>query len=107
MNVALRKTMTLAEYLAWEDRQELRHEFDGLRPVAMTGGTAAHSTLQTNLAAAIVYRLRGKPCRFYNNDLKFLTAKGTVRYPDGMVVCAPVDPQGEVGGEPERRVRGA
>jgi Uma2 family endonuclease len=91
MNVALRKTMTLAEFLEWEDRQELKHEFDGFRPVAMSGGTAGHASIQRNLAVALQPRLRGEPCRFYGGDLKFLTAEGTVRYPDGMVVCVPVD----------------
>ena len=33
--------MTLAEFLDWEERQELRYEFDGFQPIAMTGGTAA------------------------------------------------------------------
>lgn len=49
MNVALRKPMTLEQFLAWEDRQELKFEFDGFRPVAMTGGTAAHSAIQRNI----------------------------------------------------------
>jgi len=93
MNVAVRKPMTLAEFLAWEEQQELRHEFDGLRVIAMAGGTAAHSAIQGNLAAALIPRLRGGPCRFHGSDLKFLTAEGTVRYPDGMVVCAPVAPK--------------
>jgi Uma2 family endonuclease len=73
MNVAVRKPMTLAEYLACEERQELRHEFDGLRVIAMAGGTAAHSAIQGNLAAALIPRLRGGPCRFHGSDLKFLT----------------------------------
>ena len=30
---------TLEEFLDWERGQELRHEFDGVQPVAMTGGT--------------------------------------------------------------------
>jgi Uma2 family endonuclease len=91
MNVALPKPMTLAEFLAWEDRQELKHEFDGVGPVAMTGGTLGHSAVQRNLAVALQPRLRGKPCDFYGSDAKFLTAEGTVRYPDGMVVCGTVD----------------
>ena len=37
--------MTLAEFLAWEERQELPYEFDGLPPVAMTGGTVAHDRI--------------------------------------------------------------
>ena len=92
MNVALRKTMTLAEFLDWEDRQELKHEFDGRGPVAMAGGTARHSSIQGNLAVSLITRLRGKPCQFFNSDMKFVTAEGTVRYPDGMVVCTAVDP---------------
>ena len=45
MNLALRKPMTLDEFLAWEERQESRHEFDGFQPVAMTGGSYAHDTV--------------------------------------------------------------
>jgi Uma2 family endonuclease len=91
MNLGLRKPTTLAEFLEWEERQPLRYEFDGVGPVAMTGGTAGHAVVQGNLAIAVGGRLRGKPCRFYGSDLKFQVAEGHVRYPDGMVVCRPVD----------------
>jgi Uma2 family endonuclease len=91
MNLAPRKPTTLAEFLEWEERQPLRYEFDGVGPVAMTGGTAGHAAVQRNLAIAVGGRLRGKPCRFYGSDLKFQVAEGHVRYPDGMVVCRPVD----------------
>jgi Uma2 family endonuclease len=74
MNLALRKPMTLAEFLEWEERQPLRYEFDGVGPVAMVGGTAGHADIQANLAAALRTRLRGKPCRFYGSDLKFQVA---------------------------------
>jgi len=91
MNLALRKPMTLAEFLEWEERQPMRYEFDGIGPVAMTGGTYGHSTIQGNLATALGGRLRGKRCRFHGSDLKFRVAEGHVRYPDGMVLCSPVD----------------
>ena len=91
MNLALRKPMTLAEFLEWEERQPLRYEFDGVGPVAMTGGTAGHADIQANLATALRTRLRGSSCRFYGSDLKFQVAEDHVRYPDGMVVCSPVD----------------
>jgi hypothetical protein len=42
MSVAMQMPMSLAEFLAWEEHRELRYEFDGLEPVAMTGGTIAH-----------------------------------------------------------------
>src|SRR5208282_1955507 len=90
MNLALRKPMTLAEFLEWEERQPQRYEFDGVGPVAMTGGTYGHSTIQGNLATAVGGHLRGKPCRFHGSDLKFQVAEGHIRYPDGMVVCVPI-----------------
>jgi hypothetical protein len=40
MTITAQKPMTLAELLAWEERRELRYDFDGVAPVAMTGGTA-------------------------------------------------------------------
>jgi hypothetical protein len=37
MSLALDKPMTLAQFLAWEERQAARYEFDGFHPVAMAG----------------------------------------------------------------------
>ncbi len=91
MTLALRQPVTLAEFLAWEERQPLRYEFDGVGPVAMTGGTAGHAAIQANLAIAIGGRLRGGPCRFFGSDLKIKTADDHIRYPDGVVVCSSVD----------------
>ena len=91
MNLALRKPMTLAEFLEWEERQPLRYEFDGVGPVAMTGGTYGHSTVQGNLATALGGLCEASRVDFHGSDLKFQVAEGHVRYPDGMVVCSPVD----------------
>ena len=44
MSAAL-KPLTLAEFLAWERAQPERYEFDGVQPVAMTGGSRAHSRI--------------------------------------------------------------
>jgi Uma2 family endonuclease len=88
MNLAVRKPMSLAEFFDWEERQELRYEFDGVLPVAMTGGTAGHATIQRNLVMAVGGRLRGKSCQFYGSDLKIQVADDHIRYPDGMVVCS-------------------
>ena len=60
MSVALRKAMTVGEFLAWEERQELRYEFDGFAPMAMTGGSLEHSAIERNLITALTVRLRGK-----------------------------------------------
>lgn len=90
MNVALRRPTTLDEFLAWEREQELRYEFDGLRPVAMTGGTIAHSEIARNVVEALRLRLQGKPCRAFRGDLKIMVV-GRARYPDAMVTCSVAD----------------
>ncbi len=89
MNVALRLTMTLQQYLDWEERQATKHEFDGVAPVAMTGARAAHVAIAANLVIALGIRLRGGPCRVYGSDLK-LRVGDKVRYPDAMVICGAV-----------------
>ncbi len=45
MSLALRKRMTFAEFLALEERQSQRYEFDGTGPVAMTGGTFTRAAI--------------------------------------------------------------
>ncbi len=86
MSLALPRPMTVEAFLAWEEGQELKHEFDGVRVIAMVGGTLAHARLQRNLTLAIGGRLRGHRCEFLGSELKIRTATG-IRYPDGMVTC--------------------
>ena len=87
MNLALRNPVSLAEFLAWEERQPLRYEFDGIGPVAMTGSTRAHARIQRNLAYALTGRRRGTPCEFLGGDLKIKTTDDHIRYSDGFVTC--------------------
>jgi Uma2 family endonuclease len=87
MNVALRKPWTVEEFLDWEERQELRFEFDGIAPIGMTGGTEAHAMIQSNLLRAVGNRLNRPPCRIVGSELKLVMA-GSVRYPDAMILCS-------------------
>jgi Uma2 family endonuclease len=89
MSIALRRPMSLDEFLDWEQTQESRWEFDGFAPVAMTGGTAEHSTIQLNIYLAVGGRLRDRPCRLFTADLKII-ASGSIRYPDAFVSCTPL-----------------
>lgn len=94
MSQAKPKPMTSGEFLAWESSQELKWEFNGLQPVAMTGGTRAHNVVQTNVLTALSSRLRGTSCRAYSSDLKIQTGPG-YRYPDASVSCTPF-PDGDL-----------
>ena len=86
---ALAKPMDMEAFLAWEGRQELRHEFDGVRIFAMTGGTWAHATIQHNLVYALSRRLDGKPCQPRGSEM-MLRSASSIRYPDAFVICTPV-----------------
>ena len=93
------RTMTSDEFLAWEADQELKWEFDGFQPVAMTGGTRAHAMVQANLLTALTNLLRGKPCRAYGSDLKIQIGP-SYRYPDASVSCTPFPDSETVVAEP-------
>jgi Uma2 family endonuclease len=96
---ALETPMTLAEFLAWEGRQELRYEFDGVEPLAMTDGTIAHDQITFDLRAALAARLAGKRCRPLGPNVKIIVA-GRARYPDAFVVCQPVSPTATIAPDP-------
>lgn len=100
MNVALKRPWTIEQFLAWEERQELRYEFDGFQPIAMAGGTAAHSAIQCNLIYSLTGGLRGRPCQPHGSDLKIKAADHSIRYPDAFVVCTLVPPRTTVVSDP-------
>ena len=91
MSIALRTPcMTRDEFLAWAQAQDIRYEFDGVEPVAMTGGTANHSQITQNILLALRSRLRGSDCRPLGPDAGVATTGAVVRYPDALVTCAKV-----------------
>jgi Uma2 family endonuclease len=99
MNVALRQPMSLDAFLAWEEAQEFKHEFDGIAPIAMTGVTNTHAFIQRNLTIKVGGPLLGKRCQFAGTDLK-VRVGGSIRYPDGLVVCTPQPPGGTIAQDP-------
>jgi Uma2 family endonuclease len=89
MSTAIRKPMSREAFLDWEERQELRYEFDGFQPIAMTGGTVEQGLIQANVIRQLGNRLLGKPCRVFGSHVKIAGA-GSIRYPDAFVVCSPM-----------------
>jgi Uma2 family endonuclease len=87
MNVALQRPWTIDQFLRWASAQDRRYEFDGIKPVAMTGGNANHSRVSINIHTALRSRLRGSPCSNYGPDLGVRTIGSKVRYPDALITC--------------------
>jgi Uma2 family endonuclease len=79
--------MSLQDFLAWEEAQPLRHERVGGQVWAMTGGTLAHNTIALNVAFALRQRLDGTPCQVFAADVRVVTPRADVMYPDVLVAC--------------------
>lgn len=84
MNVALREPWTVERFLAWEDQQEGRHEFDGRRIIEVTGGSRDHQRLVSNLVRLLEDTLDAD--RFDVVAEMRLEVGGKIRYPDVSVV---------------------
>lgn len=81
---------TYAEYLAAEERSDVRHEFCDGAILAMAGGTGAHARLKTNLTGLVHAALRGRPCQARDVDQRVrIAATDLSTYPDLSVVCGP------------------
>lgn len=79
--------MSLSDFLAWEEAQPLRHERVGGRVWAMTGGTLAHNRIGLNVFSALRTRLAGTGCEAFALDVRVVTPRGDVMYPDVVVAC--------------------
>ena len=99
MSQLQRRAMTPDEFLVWEAGQELKWEFGGFEPVAMTGDTDAHAAIQANIITALTIRLRGQPCYVRGSEIKVQTGPG-YRYPDAFVSCTPVARGATVAADP-------
>lgn len=95
MSIAVRPPMSLAAFLDWEERQDTRWEFDGVRPVGMNGGTVAHDLVTFNVRKLLDSRQGAGSCRPYGPNVKVAT-QTTVRYPDVVVSCTRQAPSATV-----------
>jgi Uma2 family endonuclease len=79
--------MSLPDFLAWEEAQPLRHERVGGQVWAMTGGTLAHNRIGLNVYSALRAHLAGSGCEAFAFDVRVVTPRGDIMYPDVVVTC--------------------
>jgi Uma2 family endonuclease len=89
MDTVVTEAWTADGFLAWEDKQDGKHEFDGRAVVAMTGGTVAHQRIVFNLCLTLMGLLDQRPLTAVQ-EMRVRTAT-TVRYPDVVICAAPLD----------------
>ena len=91
MSSALARTMSRSEFLDWAQSQDRRYEFDGLHPVAMTGGSLGHNQITLAIHRALDRRLARSRCRPLGPDAGIGTIGDIIRYPDAVVTCSPFE----------------
>lgn len=89
MDTVLDRPRTTEDFLAWEDRQEFKYEFDGRRVIPMTGGSIAHQRIVGNLWMLLLGLLGD---RGLTPAMEMCLRVGAhVRYPDVAVCAGPLD----------------
>jgi len=78
--------MTRDEYLAFEERSPLKHEYVAGEAYLMAGVTTRHNLLTLNLARHLYTIARPRRCQVFATDVK-LKAGSNIYYPDIMIAC--------------------
>lgn len=89
MDTVLDRPWTTDSFLAWEDRQEGKYEFDGRKVVPMPGGSLAHQDIVFNLRTLLGRLLAGLPFRAAQEMRLRIGIR--VRYPDVIVTAGPLN----------------
>jgi Uma2 family endonuclease len=80
--------LTPAEYFAWEEQQEVKHEYFDGEVFAMSGGVPNHSKIAVNLTILIGNHLDDSGCQVFNSDARIKVENNNkFVYPDLSVSC--------------------
>jgi Uma2 family endonuclease len=86
--------MTPEEYFAWEQQQEVKHEYFDGEVFAMSGGTQNHSRIAVRLVSLIDNHLDDGDCAVFNSDARVkIQESEKYVYPDASVSCDSRDRQ--------------
>ncbi len=81
------RQMTVAEYFAYEEESEIKHEYIDGEIYPMTGGTLIHATIIMNTGGELRQRLKGRDCIVISSDMRIRVSPSRYVYPDLSVVC--------------------
>ncbi|PSB56153.1 Uma2 family endonuclease [Chamaesiphon polymorphus] len=79
---------TPEEYFAWEEQQEVKHEYFNGEVYAMSGGTQNHGRIAVRLVSLIDNHLDDSDCAVFNSDVRVkIEESEKYVYPDASVTC--------------------
>ena len=80
--------MSLDEYLAFEERSPIKHEYVAGEVYAMSGVTTRHNLITLNFVRHLHDAARARGCKVFATDVKLKVAD-RVYYPDVILACGP------------------
>ncbi len=83
----LKPRLSVAEYLAWEAENEIKHEYIDGEVYAMSGGTGKHSSIMINITIAIGQQLGDSVCALHSSEMRVKVNDSRYVYPDLSAVC--------------------
>jgi Uma2 family endonuclease len=89
MDVVMDRPWTTETFLAWEDQQEGKYEFDGRNVIPITGGSIAHQRIVFNLCLVLM-NLLGDRALMVVQEMRLRTGS-RIRYPDVLVCPGSLD----------------
>jgi Uma2 family endonuclease len=63
------RRIAIDEYLAGEERSEVRHEYVDGAVYAMVGSTVGHNLIASRVHALLMAHLEGSPCRTFRSAM--------------------------------------
>jgi len=88
MSSANPSVLTEREYLDFERKSEIRHEYIAGQIFAMSGASMRHNRIAGNVFREISTRFRDKPCSVFMSDMRVkVSATGMYTYPDVVALC--------------------
>lgn len=81
------KLMTEAEYLAFEEKSKIKHEYMDGEIFAMAGASRKHNLATANISRVLGNQLEESNCEVYASDFRVRIREGHNVYPDVAVAC--------------------
>jgi Uma2 family endonuclease len=84
------KFLSEEEYLAFEEKSKIRHEYMDGEIFAMAGATRRHNLATTNISTELSLQLREKDGEVYSTDFRVKVRGGHHVYPDVAAACGDI-----------------
>jgi Uma2 family endonuclease len=81
------RRMSLEEYLAFEEKSSIKHEYVSGWVYAMSGGTTRHNLISLNITRHLHSAARRHGCTVFAADVMVRATKDRIYYPDVLIAC--------------------